>query len=105
MIVVSDTSPLRYLVAIGHVNVLPKLYGEVLCPSEVIWECLHLGAPEELRHWAGAPPEWIKIQNPSGQIASTLSRLDPGESAAISLAHEIGAHVLLIDERKGRQTA
>jgi predicted nucleic acid-binding protein len=32
MIVVSDTSPINYLVLIGPVDVLPQLYGEVIVP-------------------------------------------------------------------------
>jgi predicted nucleic acid-binding protein len=36
MIVVSDTSPLNYLVLIGADQVLPSLFGEVLAPPEVL---------------------------------------------------------------------
>lgn len=28
MIVVADTSPINYLVLIGHIEILPKIYGE-----------------------------------------------------------------------------
>jgi predicted nucleic acid-binding protein len=42
--VVSDTSPLDYLVLIGQINVLPALYGRVLIPQSVYEE---LGAPLE----------------------------------------------------------
>jgi predicted nucleic acid-binding protein len=45
-------------------------------------------------------PEWIKIQMPRA-IDEALN-LDRGEREAISLALEIGAAVLLIDDRKGR---
>ena len=36
MIVVSDTSPLNYLVLLGVEQVLPKLFGEVLVQPAVI---------------------------------------------------------------------
>ena len=32
MIVVADTSPINYLVLLGHIEILPKIYGEVLYP-------------------------------------------------------------------------
>ena len=32
MIVVSDTSPLNYLILIGHEDVLPILFGEIVAP-------------------------------------------------------------------------
>jgi len=37
MIVVADTSPLNYLVLIGHIEVLPYFYRRVLIPPSV-WE-------------------------------------------------------------------
>lgn len=36
MIVVSDTSPLNYLILISADHVLPSLFGEVLAPPEVL---------------------------------------------------------------------
>jgi predicted nucleic acid-binding protein len=38
MIVVADASPFVVLVAIGHVDVLPTLFREVLIPIEVASE-------------------------------------------------------------------
>ena len=35
MIVVSDTTPLRHLIAIGEAELLPKLYGTVIVPGAV----------------------------------------------------------------------
>ncbi len=101
MIVVSDTSPLAYLVAIGVVDSLPELYGGVLIPKSVA---------NELRHphcaaakWIAAPPPWLSIATPSH--APYLPELDQGERDAIALALEVGATRLLIDERLGRQAA
>ena len=36
MIVVADTSPLRYLILIEEIRVLPELYGRVIYPTASI---------------------------------------------------------------------
>ena len=106
MIVISDTSPLRYLVAIGHVDVLPVLYGRIFCPPEVLAECQHSMSPAALRAWTAKPPDWLVVVTlVSSWTHSELARLDEGEVAAIRLAHEQAADLLLMDERKARQIA
>ena len=37
-VVISDTSPLHYLILIGHAELLSALYTEVLVPEAVAWE-------------------------------------------------------------------
>ncbi len=101
MIVVSDTSPLRYLAALGQLELLPRLFQEILCPQTVITECLHPAAPEPLREWAREPPAWLRSITTDPLDPRTLD-LDPGEAAAITLALDLKANLLLIDERKGR---
>ncbi len=58
MIVVSDTSPLNYLVLIGADQVLPSLFGRVLTPPEVLAEMQHAKAPPQVSAWAQNPPAW-----------------------------------------------
>jgi len=36
MIVVADTSPLNYLVLLGHIEILAKIYAEVVVPLAVL---------------------------------------------------------------------
>jgi predicted nucleic acid-binding protein len=106
VIVISDTSPLCYLVVIGHVDVLPVLYGQILCPPEVLSECEHPQSPAALRAWIATPPAWLVIvEAASSWTHSDLARLDMGEAAAIRLAHDQAADLLLMDERKGRLIA
>lgn len=61
MTVVSDTSPLRYLPTLGGLEWLNHLFGEIVCPPEVMAECQHENAPDALRTWALAPPPWLRI--------------------------------------------
>lgn len=107
MIVVSDSSPLRYLSAIGGVDWLPVLFGEVICPAEVFEECSHPSAPPGLRSWVLSRPSWLRVM-PVTQSAFILPDhvlLDRGEVAALRLAKELRANLVLIDERKGRAVA
>jgi predicted nucleic acid-binding protein len=105
VIVVADTSPLRYLVLIQHVDVLPVLYGHVIVPPAVIAELAHERTPEIVRAWLSEPPEWLHVQPPNRLRTTLGSTLGPGEQAAISLAEELSADALLIDDRDGRREA
>lgn len=51
MIVVSDTSPILYLLLIGQLDLLPQLYSQVIIPDVVRDEMLASGAPEQLQQW------------------------------------------------------
>ena len=103
MIVVSDTSPLNYLVLIEGAGILPLLFGRVLAPPAVMVELRHPGTPPTVRAWAAAPPAWLEVRTPTS-VDPSLS-LGAGEAEAISLARELCADAILIDERKGIQAA
>ena len=105
MIVVSDTSPLRYLILIGQAGLLEKLYGCVACPERVVSECRHPSAPAGVRDFMDAPPSWLVIYPDPPIPEDLIDVLDPGEAAAIALAEQLLDSVLLMDERKGRRLA
>ena len=102
IIVVSDTSPLNYLLLCGAVDVLPRLFGRIVIPNAVLAELQSDGAPAVVRAWAMALPVWAEVQAPTNVDAA--SGLHSGERDAICLALEIGADLLLIDERIGQGT-
>jgi predicted nucleic acid-binding protein len=104
VIVVSDTSPLNYLVLIDAIDILPKLFLEVHVPTQVLQELDRPQTPEAVRHWVRVRPEWLRVSTPRTALAASI-QLDPGESQAIALAEELGAEAILIDERKGRRIA
>lgn len=103
MIVVSDTSPLNYLILIGCVEILPSMFGQVYAPPEVLTELTHVRSPQPVKDWATSPPSWLVVKSPSNPSAQTT--LGPGETAAIALAEELHADWILIDERDGRAEA
>ena len=106
-VVVSDTSPIRYLVLIDEGDLLRKLYGRVLIPQAVHAELQKPKTLEVVRAWMQAALPWIDVI-PASQIPSeslVTSILDAGERAAIDVALGLKADLLLMDERAGIEEA
>jgi predicted nucleic acid-binding protein len=104
MLVVADSSPLNFLIRLGHVDVLPTLFASVAIPPEVRRELSDPHTPEPVRAFAADPPVWLRIAVPRSGV-ERIPPLDPGEEAAISLARDLHADALLIDDSDGRRAA
>ncbi len=96
---VADTSPLRYLVLIGAVEVLPRLFETVAMPDAVHAELLHARMPAAARRWANALPAWLTVMAAPVDAGSDLRLIDAGERAAIALASVSRPDPLLVDDR------
>ena len=105
MIVVSDTSPLNYLVLIERENVLRELFGRVIIPQTVFDELKAAGASAKVRDWANNLPAWIEVRQTNLIADASLDILDAGEREAILLAQELSADLLLVDDKQARQAA
>jgi predicted nucleic acid-binding protein len=106
ILVVADTTPLRYLVEIGYEHLLPRLFTKVWIPGTVLSELQRERTPGIVRKWAEQLPYWIEVREMAGRPAGhELVGLDRGEWEAIQLAKEIKANLLLIDERAGARVA
>lgn len=106
MLVVSNTSPLRYLIAVGHAELLAGLFGQILIPTGVAHELGDESAPQVIRQWIAQPPVWLRIHNlQSPPDAELMATLDLGEREAIQLTTEQKADILIIDEWRGRSIA
>ena len=103
--VVADSGPLRYLVLIGAVDILPKRMGDVLIPSEVRDELDRPQTPTPVRVWITAPPFWLTVRPRPDVMDSALAELDPGERATIALALAVDADAVLMDDRAGVRAA
>ncbi|NEQ66202.1 MAG: DUF3368 domain-containing protein [Symploca sp. SIO2D2] len=106
MLIVSNTSPLSNLAVIGEINLLQQIYPKILIPPIVHTELINF--PEiQPTITTLINLGWLELQAPKNlQLVQTFAQtLDSGEAAAISLALEINADRLLIDERLGRKIA
>jgi predicted nucleic acid-binding protein len=65
MIVVADTSPINYLLVIQEIDVLPKMYGQVVVPRTVQQELQQRVAPEVVRAWINSAPSWLEVRTPN----------------------------------------
>ena len=102
-VVVSDTSPLHYLVLCRVETILPALFGQVVIPPMVFHELQRSNTPPVVREWAGSLPPWVVVKKPT--TLNLALDADAGELEAISLAQEIHADAVLMDDRVGRNAA
>lgn len=106
----ADAGPLIYLSWIDHLHILGQLFEEVIVPTAVRDEVLAspvgtLGLDNIKR---ALDQGWLRVQAPSGalrSVAESLDSLDAGELAAIALAEELAADLLLTDDRRARVEA
>lgn len=105
MLVVSNTSPISYLIVIQHIDLLPRLFECILIPETVREELASPKAPPAVHQWIAAPPTWLTIHSTSIQPDSDLLKLDAGECAAILLAESLKADLILLDDLAARRLA
>src|SRR5437667_1986474 len=99
MIVVADTSPINYLVLIGEIGELPKLYQKVVIPKAVFEELQAEETPKDVRNWLSDAPDWLTVEHATNIAGADLDELDRGEREAILLAEKLKADALIIDDR------
>jgi|SRR5690554_1018776 len=93
--IVSDSSCFILLSNIGELDLLYKVYGEIITTPEVVSE------------FNGPLPEWVIIKKPVDKYYQTIleAQLDRGESSAIALALEMENSTLILDDLKARKMA
>ncbi|WP_009630116.1 DUF3368 domain-containing protein [Synechocystis sp. PCC 7509] len=108
MPVVSNTSPILNLAIIGQLELIRQQFGQVQIPLAVLAELKVLeDRPGSKEIQAAVDTGWIKVQEVSSQLSVQLLQqvLDRGESEAITLAIDLKADRILLDERDGRKIA
>lgn len=108
MIVISDTTPVISLLKANHLELLQRLYGNVLIPKAVYSELTEnpvyakeAKTIQTLDFLKMVPVENVKSVN----VLRSVTGLDAGESEALIMYDEQNADLLLMDEHKGRSVA
>lgn len=105
IVVVSDTSPIRALAGLGLVEILARLFQQILVPPGVVNELLRPSARFQPLRLADFPFLIVRAPTDIERVGELRRSLDEGESEAIALAIETRADWLLIDERDGARMA
>ena len=94
--VVADTSPLVALHQISLMRILPALFGVILIPPAVAQEAISVNLES-----------WIEIRSLQQEIPPAVlqAEVDLGEIEAISLALEVQASRLIVDDLHARRLA
>ena len=107
MRLVVDTGPLIALSKIGHLDLLPRLFDDVVVPSAVLAEIAGRGETRpgsEIQNRS-----WVTTRSASTSARIALQKssdIAAGEAEAILIAAEaLESSILLIDERRARRVA
>lgn len=104
-LIVCNSGPLIALGKIGQVDLLRELFGFVVVVPVVKQEVEQGGRCGEASDVFVRNP-WIEVRPTRGAVDPLLSAvLDAGEAATITLANDVGASLVLIDETKARKIA
>jgi len=106
VIVVADTSVILNLCFLGQDSLLQVLFGTVHAPPQVRLEFQRLVASDTRFHGL-LFPSFIQLTTPltTDHAWAHSPVLHAGEIAALSLALELGADLVLMDEAEGRAAA
>jgi hypothetical protein len=84
-VVVSDTSPLHYLILCEVDAVLAQLFDRVIIPPTVFAELQRPNTPAMVQEWVRALPAWVAVQKPNALEFSSEAldalRVDPETTA------------------------
>lgn len=103
-VVIADAGPLIALAGIDQLEILKRLFGQLLIPQSVLDECIAKPGADGERIKVAVKEGWMRIKNcPSPSLSPSLGR---GETDAIALAAKDAEQSLLImDDRLARRYA
>jgi predicted nucleic acid-binding protein len=93
--IISDTSCFIVLSKIGHLDILQKLFNNIITTPEIAAE------------FGNVLPNWIELIAVKDKYKQQLleTQIDKGEASAIALALEMENPLLIIDDYKARKLA
>jgi predicted nucleic acid-binding protein len=94
-IIISDTSCFIILQNIGELDLLHKVYGQIVTTVDIAFE------------YGESLPEWVEIVVVKDKYRQQLleMQIDKGESSAIALALETPNSSIILDDYKARKIA
>jgi predicted nucleic acid-binding protein len=90
---------------IGDIDILVNLFRRVIIPQAVFRELQHPKTPQPVKDWIAIRPAWLEVKQADASLFIPSKKLGIGESEAISLAIELEADAVLIDDGNGTQEA
>lgn len=104
--VVVNTTPLIALSHVGQLDVLRKLYGEIIIPEAVHRE-LSVKTESVCKRAVDSSRSWIRVDKIKNQMAKSMykTQLHDGEVEVMILAKEIMADVVIIDDANAKKHA
>ena len=93
--IISDTSSFIILTNIGELELLHKVYGQIVTTLDIATE------------YGEMLPEWVEIATVKDKYRQQLleMQIDRGESSAIALALETPNSTIILDDYKARKIA
>lgn len=93
--ILSDTGCLIFLEKIGELELLHRVFGEILVTRDAADE------------YESSLPEWISVRNPADKNYQKIlaASVDKSQASTLALAVELDDCLLMIDDLKGRNLA
>jgi predicted nucleic acid-binding protein len=104
--VVVNTTPLIALSHIGQLDILKKMYGEILIPNAVYNELS--AKPDSIcKIEVENSKDWVRIEEIKNQMAKSMykTQLHEGEVEVMILAQEVNADLVIIDDANAKKYA
>ncbi|MCH5340323.1 MAG: DUF3368 domain-containing protein [Acetatifactor sp.] len=104
--VVVNTTPLIALSHVGQLDILKKLYGEIMIP-EAVYRELSVKTESICKKAVDRSLEWIRVENINNQMAKAMykTQLHDGEVEVMILSKEMAADVVIIDDANAKKHA
>ena len=101
--VIVNTTPIIALADIGHLDLLRRMYGQIIIPSAVCQEVLSEPAKTLIKD----NNEWILVReiHDNTQKKMYRARLHDGEVEVMILAQEEQADLVILDDNAAKKTA
>lgn len=100
--VIANTTPLIALANIGRLDILEKIYGNILIPRAVMNEIISEPAKRRVND-----SKWIRVEDieDTSQKKMYKAKLHEGEVEVMILAQEKNADLVIIDDNAAKKTA